>query len=194
MFDPYIEEQLAVLRRIAERGLKHAQDTNAVFIDNYQHMLDEIHRTEEHLARVAQCPRAADSKSEGCGLASPPCAPIKMELDRSYYSIHARIYSWLEKNTSLRWNKGYSITFGYQSLEFPTHEEHEKFTAWLKDLKTGKFCGKIQREQVLDRALHRIGGSRYVCMKPQGHLDKCGDWEFMSQPEHARLNERKVTS
>jgi hypothetical protein len=50
--DPFSEEQIEVLRRIAERGLAHAQmsgfdDHWAGFgqnIDLWQHMLDEIGR------------------------------------------------------------------------------------------------------------------------------------------------------
>lgn len=38
-----------ILRRIAERGLKLAQqDTGHKFIDIFQHMLDEIHRLNKH--------------------------------------------------------------------------------------------------------------------------------------------------
>lgn len=33
-----------ILRRIAERGLKLAQDTDPKFIDIFQHLLDEIQR------------------------------------------------------------------------------------------------------------------------------------------------------
>jgi hypothetical protein len=39
-----IEEQLEVLRRIAERGLAEAQRTAPTMIDCWQHMLDEIER------------------------------------------------------------------------------------------------------------------------------------------------------
>jgi hypothetical protein len=45
---PYIAEQLEILRRIAERGLRLAQDNtahDARYIDLFQHMLDEIQRT-----------------------------------------------------------------------------------------------------------------------------------------------------
>jgi hypothetical protein len=35
---------LDILRRIAERGLKLAQDENPKFIDIFQHLLDEIKR------------------------------------------------------------------------------------------------------------------------------------------------------
>ncbi len=39
-------EQLEILRRIGERGLKQAQDNDTVSIDCWQHMLDEIKRTQ----------------------------------------------------------------------------------------------------------------------------------------------------
>ena len=37
-----------ILRRIAERGLKLAQDADPRFIDIFQHLLDEIPRVAQH--------------------------------------------------------------------------------------------------------------------------------------------------
>lgn len=39
-------EQLEILRRIGERGLKYAQDDSASYhVDCWQHLLDELERT-----------------------------------------------------------------------------------------------------------------------------------------------------
>lgn len=43
--DPLIQEQLAILRRSADRGLALAQRRDPGFIDIFQHLLDEIERT-----------------------------------------------------------------------------------------------------------------------------------------------------
>ena len=40
-------EQLEILRRIGERGLKQAQEDNTSGIDCWQHLLDEIQRTQQ---------------------------------------------------------------------------------------------------------------------------------------------------
>lgn len=40
-------EQLEILRRIAQRGLKLAQDNDTVSIDCWQHLLDELQRTQQ---------------------------------------------------------------------------------------------------------------------------------------------------
>jgi len=41
--------QIDILRRIAERGLKHAQrEEDSIYCDLFQHMLDEIHQIELH--------------------------------------------------------------------------------------------------------------------------------------------------
>jgi hypothetical protein len=49
---PYLAEQLEILRRIAERGLRLAQGPGSgdnapdtVYVDLFQHLLDEIART-----------------------------------------------------------------------------------------------------------------------------------------------------
>lgn len=51
-----IEEQLEILRRIAERGLAQAQERKTQDVDIWQHMLDEIARTKpmvgKHLYEV----------------------------------------------------------------------------------------------------------------------------------------------
>ena len=64
--DSYIIEQLEVLRRTADSGLKMAREDLTPpapgsypmpkhnHVDVYQHLLDEIKRTAEHIARVAQ--------------------------------------------------------------------------------------------------------------------------------------------
>jgi hypothetical protein len=45
---PYVAEQIEILRRIAQRGLRAAQDHNDTrYIDLFQHLLDEIQRTKE---------------------------------------------------------------------------------------------------------------------------------------------------
>ncbi len=52
--------QQAILRRIAERGLRQAQDTvNGEFIDVFQHLIDEIARLDDspelvRLRRIAE--------------------------------------------------------------------------------------------------------------------------------------------
>lgn len=47
---PYMSEQLEILRRISERGLKLALESDAHdlrFVDLFQHLIDEIKRTRE---------------------------------------------------------------------------------------------------------------------------------------------------
>lgn len=42
-----MEEQLEILRRIAERGLKKAQREQSQYVDLFQHLLDEIFLTKK---------------------------------------------------------------------------------------------------------------------------------------------------
>ena len=45
MIAGYAKDQIEIVRRIAERGLKHAQGTrNNQYIDLFQHILDELAR------------------------------------------------------------------------------------------------------------------------------------------------------
>lgn len=49
MIEPEIAERIEILRRIAERGLKHAhsfEDPDSGFVDLFQHLLDELKRLE----------------------------------------------------------------------------------------------------------------------------------------------------
>jgi hypothetical protein len=45
--DSHVQEQIEVLRRIAERGLNLAHKIDTRFVDIFQHMLDEIERTKK---------------------------------------------------------------------------------------------------------------------------------------------------
>ena len=53
-------EPLAILRRIAERGLREAQNTAPTMVDSWQHMLDEITRNNTELAHET----SSDLKAE----------------------------------------------------------------------------------------------------------------------------------
>ena len=44
-------------------------------------------------------------------------------------------------------------------------------------------CGKFQEDD-LPAMLRPIGGPRYWCEFPKGHLGPCGNWQFGSQQEH----------
>ena len=46
---PYVEEQIEVIRRAAERGLKLAQETSPVMVDVMQHIVDECLRTQRYI-------------------------------------------------------------------------------------------------------------------------------------------------
>ena len=45
-----VDDQLEILRRIADRGMNMAHDLEPSFIDIFQHLLDEIERTKLQLA------------------------------------------------------------------------------------------------------------------------------------------------
>lgn len=49
-----IEEQIDILRRITERGLRVAQEENSKYIDVFQHLLDEIERLKYYIPTDGQ--------------------------------------------------------------------------------------------------------------------------------------------
>lgn len=54
--NPTIKEQLEILRRIAERGLKKSHELHSPLLDLFQHMLDELRRTDSALSIEQQAP------------------------------------------------------------------------------------------------------------------------------------------
>lgn len=52
---PNILEQISIIRRIAERALVQAQNTESQMIDIIQHLIDEIYRIDKELNNGIRC-------------------------------------------------------------------------------------------------------------------------------------------
>ena len=67
----------------------------------------------------------------------------------------------------------------------PPQRENERVEeASLPELKDEKICALGAVEDT-PWQLKRLGASRYMCTRPLHHGGACGDWLYVSQPEHA---------
>ena len=88
-----VVSDMDILRRIAERGLKLAQDEDHRFIDLFQHLLDELPRVEqqhqEALAK-ARCGQLVPAEIVLEGEILPPETPLHQQARELVEELQAK--------------------------------------------------------------------------------------------------------